>query len=58
MEPDDGLVPKEAVDLGLSYFLEVFIALDFIDGWLGNRVSAPSVKEQCDRLIRYAITDA
>jgi hypothetical protein len=39
-----------------DYFLETSIARDFIDDLVA--ASAPSAREICERLIRYAIDDA
>lgn len=57
-EPDDGDLPLEVKELGAIYFLEVFLAKEFISGWLSNIGYTPSAKEICDRLIQYAETDA
>lgn len=57
-EPPAGGLPAEAKAAGLKYFLEVAIARDFLDGWIASLDHAPSAQELCDRLIRYAITDA
>lgn len=57
-EPDAGGIPMDAQRLGLKYFLEVFIARDFLTGWLENLDAAPTIDDQCARLIQYAITDA
>ncbi len=53
-----GGLPTEAAKLGLKYFLEVFIARDFLEGWTGNLKAEPTLEEKCARLIKYAITDA
>ncbi len=57
-EPDDDDRPQKAKDQNLDYFLEVFVALEFIDGWLENVEGKPSEVEICNRLIKYAINDA
>jgi hypothetical protein len=57
-EPPSGGLPEEAKAGGLKYFIEVAIARDFLNGWASTLDHAPSVQESCDRLIRYAITDA
>lgn len=57
-EPESGGLPAEAEKHGLKYFLEVFIARDFLDGWKANLSKKPTLQEQCARLIQYAITDA
>ena len=35
-EPDSGGLPLDAQRLGLTYFLEVFIARQFLEGWMAN----------------------
>ena len=57
-EPPSGGVPTEAGQLGLTYFLEVGIARDFIDGWRSNLGAKPTLQQTCSRLIQYAVTDA
>jgi len=57
-EPQGGGVPREAAKLGMSYFLEVFIAQDFLDDWQVSLPKKPAAKERCKRLIDYAINDA
>lgn len=57
-EPLSGGLPKEAEELGLKYFIEVFIAFDFLEDWVKSCDATPSLKEKCDRLIQYAINDA
>lgn len=57
-EPASGGLPEEAKRLGLKYFLEVFIARDFIEGWTANLDKEPTLQEKCARMIKYAITDA
>lgn len=56
-EPEMEGLPAEA-GKGMSYFLEVSVAREFLDGWLMNQVKVPPVEAQCIRLIQYAITDA
>ena len=53
-EPEDGSVPDEAKRLKLNYFLEVFIAKEFVEGWLSNMESQPSDEDICKRIIEYA----
>lgn len=43
---------------GVKYFLEVFIARQFLEEWVGNFGVEPTIQEKCARLIQYAITDA
>lgn len=57
-EPDSGSPPPEAQKLGLKYFLEVFLARDFVEGWVANLDREPTLHEKCARLIQYAINDA
>src|SRR5690348_3187105 len=57
-EPESGGLPKEAQRLGLSYFLEVHIARDFLEDWLGALSTQPTEEQTCERLIQYALTDA
>jgi hypothetical protein len=57
-EPDSDGVPEEARKLGLKYFLEIFVAREFLEGWIANKKPEPTVHEKCARLIKYAITDA
>ncbi|HJY78931.1 MAG TPA: hypothetical protein VKE95_19975 [Burkholderiales bacterium] len=57
-EPDAGGVPQAASEKGMTYFIEIFIAHDFLDGWQQNETRALSSEEQCAGLIHYAIYDA
>jgi hypothetical protein len=57
-EPDTGDLPTEAAAIAGSYFIEVFIAKEFLDGWQRNERPRATAKEQCDRLIHYAVHDA
>lgn len=57
-EPESGGLPTEAEKLGLKYFLEVFIARDFLEGWMSNLDAQPTLQEKCARLIKYSMTDA
>lgn len=57
MEPDDGGLPDEAARLGCKYFLEVFIAKDFIEDWRATQAGTPSPEEKCTRLVEYAVND-
>ena len=57
-EPETGALPAEAEESGMHYFIEVFIAKEFLDGWMSNLASAPTLKEKCARIIQYATTDA
>lgn len=53
-----GESPRAAPSSGMTYFLEVFIARDFLEDWRSNRIEAPSLEEQCERLVKYALHDA
>ncbi len=57
-QPETSGLPIEAERLGLTYFLEVFIARDFVESWMANLDAQPTLKEKCARLIQYAATDA
>ncbi|WP_426767423.1 hypothetical protein [Erwinia aphidicola] len=57
-ELEDGGIPDEAAKINAEYFLEVFLANEFLEGWLSSFNQAPSVKDQCLRLIEYAEHDA
>ena len=49
---------KRIKELGMEYFLEIFIATDFLTDWKKSH-SEPSTSEAaCNRLIQYAINDA
>ena len=50
--------PAEAADLGMEYLLEVFVAREFLDGWVASLDTRPTLQEKCARLIQYAINDA
>jgi hypothetical protein len=57
-EPETGGLPPRARDLGLDYFLEVFIASEFLEDWIANLNAKPSAEQKCHRLIGYAVNDA
>jgi hypothetical protein len=57
-EPDQGGVPEEAESQNAEYFIEVFIATEFLDGWAAAQRRSFSMREQCERLIQYAVHDA
>src|SRR5678816_263075 len=46
-QPPDGRLPEAASAAGFSYFVEVFIAQDFLRDWSG------SFEAFCDRIIYY-----
>jgi hypothetical protein len=58
MEPESGGLPPEAEKLGMKYFLEVFIAKDFLDDWKASLGAKPTIEQECSRVIQYAINDA
>jgi hypothetical protein len=58
-QPEGGRdLPEEAKRLGMEYFLEVFIARDFLEDWLVGLETEPTLEEKCQRIIEYAINDA
>lgn len=57
-EPAAGGVPRSAADAGMVYFIEVFLARDFLVDWAATLERGPTLEEQCERLIRYATDDA
>lgn len=57
-EPDDGGVPDQAGKMNAEYFIEIFLAKEFLEGWLSSLDQKPSLKDQCSRLIKYAENDA
>jgi hypothetical protein len=48
----------QGLSFGFKYFLEVFVAREFLEGWLGNFTSEPNLADKCSRLIAYATNDA
>jgi len=57
-EPDAGGIPPAAAEKGMTYFIDIFIARDFLDGWQQNERRPLCVEEQCAGLIHYAVYDA
>jgi hypothetical protein len=57
-EPADRSLPAEAVRSGCHYFLEVFIASEFLQEWRVTLGREPSLLESCNKLIEYAQNDA
>jgi hypothetical protein len=57
-EPETGGVPEEAQAQGMKYFLEVFVARDFLEDWKTTLNKEPTRDEVCARLIHFAIHDA
>ncbi len=56
--PDDGSYPQDIKINDLEYFIEIFIAKEFIDGWARNLGRTPTTEEKAVRLISYAENDA
>jgi len=54
--PDE--IPREAAEAGMTYFLEVFIAREVVEGWTASFKEKPSLAATCRRVIEYAINDA
>jgi len=57
-EPAEGGLPVEAQRLGLTYFLEVFVAREFLEDWTLNLDAEPPLQDKVRRLIQYAVKDA
>lgn len=57
-EPPAGGLPAQAAERGLTYFLEVFIANDFLEDWKKSLPQTPTLPAMCERLIAYAVNDA
>lgn len=49
---------KKSKSEGLSYFLEVLIAREFLDDWKTTQKKLPTDEQSCARLIDYATNDA
>ncbi|MER9256134.1 hypothetical protein NKI59_31185 [Mesorhizobium sp. M0598] len=56
--PEGALVPAEAAKEGLTYFLEIHIAIEVIEAWVASLNERPSLSAICERLIYYATYDA
>ncbi|ESW89017.1 MULTISPECIES: hypothetical protein [unclassified Mesorhizobium] len=56
--PEGALVPAEAAKEGLTYFLEIHIAIEVIEAWVASLKERPSLSAICERLIYYATYDA
>jgi len=56
-EPESGLA-KDIEKPGFKYFMTVFVASDFLEDWAASLSVEPTLEEKCQRLIRYATTDA
>ena len=57
LEPDEGGLPDEAKARGAEYFIEVFVATEFLDGFI-ETLGPKSAQEQCERLVHYALHDS
>lgn len=57
-EPPNGDLPPEAMQDGLSYFLEVEVARAIAEDWQQTPNSAEGSVALCRRLIHYATFDA
>jgi hypothetical protein len=57
-EPDHGGLPAEAKEGGLSYFIEISLAREFIAAWRATEPGLASDEATCERLIAYATHDA
>jgi len=58
LETESGEHTAEAGIQGLTYFLEISVAREFLEGWIANLGRVPSLEEKASRLIQYARTDA
>jgi hypothetical protein len=58
VESSSGRPPEAASRHGLRYFIEVFVARDFLADWESGLDKSPTDQERCDRLIEFAIHDA
>ena len=58
VEPQARRIPAEAEKLGMDYFLDVFIVREFLEDWTANLHTEPTLKQKCERVIKYAIADA
>jgi hypothetical protein len=56
VEPSDVSVPESISKKGMVYFLEVFLAREFLNDF--NCQGSYTMEQQCERLIQYATNDA
>lgn len=56
--PESPGLPEEASSLGMTYFIAAFIAKEFLEDWVKAQDTKPTYREQCERLVHYAIHDA
>lgn len=55
--PNDDL-NKDTFESKFEYFLEIFIALEFLSDWSSLFKDEPCPQQKCKRLIDYATNDA
>ena len=55
---EDHRVPLSIAEQGLSYFLEVAVSLEVMEGWHASQPTDSSLLAACERLIYYATHDA
>ena len=55
---EDYRVPPSVTEHGFSYFLEVAISLEVMEGWHASQPADSSLLAACERLIYYATNDA
>ncbi len=58
VEPEARRLPTEAANLGMEYFLDIFVVREFLEDWTASLDTQPTLQEKCARLIQYAIDDA
>ena len=58
IEPELGGIPESASQYSLKYFLEVFIAKEFLVDWVSTFDGVPTDQERVERVVHYAIYDA
>jgi hypothetical protein len=51
-------VPAEAAKEGLTYFIEINIAIEVTEAWVASLKEKPSLSAICESLIYYATYDA
>ena len=54
----DHRVPPSITERGFSYFLEVAVSLEVMEGWHASQPTDSSLLAACERLIYYATHDA
>jgi hypothetical protein len=58
LHDENGKLPKEAREKGMTYFLEIFIAKEFLEDLQSVTKQNMSIEESCNRIIEYALKDA